>query len=53
MTPDLCYTATGREGERSARIINGMEKKTGTKSRTVFQISYTNKQLIKAAQITL
>ena len=25
MTPDLSYT-TGREGERSARIINGMKK---------------------------
>ena len=27
MTPDLSYTTTGREGESSARIINGMKKK--------------------------
>ena len=29
MTPDLSYT-TGREGESSASIINGMGKKTDT-----------------------
>ena len=50
MTPDLSYTTTGREGERSARIINGMEKKTDTKSITAFQTSYTNKQVITAVQ---
>ena len=27
MTPDPSFTTTGREGENSARIINGMEKK--------------------------
>ena len=36
MTLNLSYTTTGREGESSARIINGMKKKTDTKSRTAF-----------------
>ena len=30
MTPDLSYTAAGREGESSAGIVNGMENKTDT-----------------------
>ena len=46
VTPDLSNATTGREGESSARItINGMGKKSDTKSRTAFQTSCTNKQL--------
>ena len=44
MTPDLSYT-TGREGESSARTINGMEKKTDITTRTAFRTSYTNKKI--------
>ena len=39
MTPDLSYT-TGREGEISARIINGMGKKL-IQYENSFQTSYT------------
>ena len=39
MTPDLSYT-TGREGESSARIINGMDDTI-----IAFQTSHTTKQL--------
>ena len=34
MIPGLIYT-TGREGESSARIINGMEKISGEKTATL------------------
>ena len=36
MNPDLSYT-TEREGESSARIINGMEKKTDTTREQLFR----------------
>ena len=41
MTPDLSYT-TGREGESSARIINGMKKKL-IQNEDSFSAGFTNK----------
>ena len=40
MTADLSYTTTEREGESSARTINGMENKTDTKSRTALKLIF-------------
>ena len=44
MTPDLCYTTTGREGESSSRMILGTGKKNDEKSKTAVETSYTNNQ---------
>ena len=48
MTPDLSYT-TWREGESSARMINGMENKTDTIREQLFRHKL-HQQVIAAVQ---
>ena len=48
MTPDLCYTTTGREGESRSSLIHGTGKKFDEKSKTAFPTSYTKNQYIRA-----